>query len=212
MSEMPAKVAEVHKGLVPVVATAHMRWTLALQLFGSMDRVKLLYGFADVLFNEVKQTLISDVLLKLSQLTDKPGMGKKQNLSLHRLHEAIESDEAGLAAKLGLNTMLQRMETVCDGIRDMRNRTIAHRDWGRRTEATPVTNKIEVEEALTLAARIMNAVHLHYENQTIRYEPGAVRSATGIFTLPEAIALARPCESELLVGHGVGPDIAGRSR
>ena len=41
---------------------------------------------------------------------------------------------------------------------------------------------------------------------------GAVRFATGIFTLPEAIALARPCESELLVGHGVGPDIAGRSR
>ena len=43
-------------------------------------------------------------------------------------------------------------------------------------------------------------------------EMGAVRFATGIFTLPEAIALARPCESELLVGHGVGPDIAGRSR
>ena len=43
-------------------------------------------------------------------------------------------------------------------------------------------------------------------------ELGAVRFATGIFTLPEAIALARPCESELLVGHGVGPDIAGRSR
>ena len=41
---------------------------------------------------------------------------------------------------------------------------------------------------------------------------GAVHFATGIFTLPEAIALARPCESELLVGHGVGPDIAGRSR
>ena len=45
-----------------------------------------------------------------------------------------------------------------------------------------------------------------------RIDLGAVRFATGIFTLPEAIALARPCESELLVGHGVGPDIAGRSR
>lgn len=41
---------------------------------------------------------------------------------------------------------------------------------------------------------------------------GAVRSATGIFMLLEVIGLARPCESELLVGHGVGPDIAGRSR
>src|SRR5208337_4039073 len=45
-----------------------------------------------------------------------------------------------------------------------------------------------------------------------RIHSGAVHFATGIFTLPEAIALARPCESELLVGHGVGPDIAGRSR
>ena len=175
MSTMPSPVAEVHEGLVRVVITAHVRWTLALQLFGSMDRVKLLYGFADVLFNEVKQTLISDVLLKLSQLTDRARTGTNENLSLHRLHEAVESDEAGLAAKLGLDKMLQRMETVCKSIRDMRNRTIAHRDWGRRTEATPVTNKEEIDEALDLAARIMNAVHLYYENHTIRYElyPGS---------------------------------------
>ena len=171
MSKMPAPVAEVHKGLVPVVFTAHMRWTLAPQLFGSMDRVKLLYRFADVLFNEVKQTLISDVLLKLSQLTDKPGMGKKQNLSLYRLREVVESNEAGLSAMLQLDPMLQSMETVCKSIRDMRNRTIAHRDWGRRAEATPVTNKNEIDQALDLAAKIMNAVHLHFENQTIRYEP-----------------------------------------
>src|SRR5271157_1987454 len=168
---MPAPVAEVHKGLLPVVFTAHMRWTLALQLFGSMDRVKLLYRFADVMFNEVKQTLISDVLLRLSQLTDKARMGKKENLSLYRLREVVESMEPGLAAKLDLDTMLQRMETVCNGIRDMRNRTLAHRDWGRRTEATPVTNKDEIDQALDLAAQIMNTVYLHYENQTIRYEP-----------------------------------------
>ena len=171
MSKMPAPVAEVHKGLVPVVFTAHMRWTLALQLFGSMDRVKLLYRFADVMFNEVKQTLISDVLLRLSQLTDKARMGKKENLSLYRLREVVESMEPGLAAKLDLDSMLRSMETVCKSIRDMRNRTIAHRDWGRRAEATPVTNKNEIDQALDLAAKIMNAVHLHFENQTIRYEP-----------------------------------------
>ena len=148
MSKMPAPIAEVHKGLVPVVFTAHMRWTLALQLFGTMERVKLLYGFADVLFNEVKQTLISDVLLKLSQLTDKARMGKKENLSLYRLREVVESMEPGLAAKLDLDSMLRSMETVCKSIRDMRNRTIAHRDWGRRAEATPVTNKNEIEPSL----------------------------------------------------------------
>src|SRR5271157_6248246 len=168
---MPAPVAEVHKGLVPVVFTAHMRWTLALQLFGTMERVKLLYGFADVMFNQVKQTLISDVLLKLSQLTDKPGMGKKQNLSLYRLREVVESMEPGLAAKLDLDSMLRSMETVCKSIRDMRNRTIAHRDWGRRAEATPVTNKDEIDQALDLAARIMNAVHLHHAHTLISYDP-----------------------------------------
>src|SRR5271166_4083310 len=113
---MPAPVAEVHKGLKPVVSTAHMRWTLFLQLFGSMDRVKLLYRFADVMFNEVKQTLISDVLLKLSQLTDRARMGKKENLSLHRLREVVESNEPGLAAKLDLDSMLRSMETVCKSI------------------------------------------------------------------------------------------------
>jgi AbiU2 len=171
MSKMPSPVAEVHESLVRVVITAHVRWTLTLQLFGSMDRVKLLYGLADVLFDQVKQTMISDVVLKLSQLTDKARMGKNENLSLHRLCEVVESNEPGLAAKLQLDSMLQSMETVCKSIRDMRNRTIAHRDWGRRAEATPVTNKEEIDRALDLAAQIMNAVHLHYENTTVRYEP-----------------------------------------
>ncbi len=171
MTKMSAPIAEVHEGLKPVVFTAQMRWTLALQLFGTMDRVKLLYGFADILFNEVKQTLISDVVLKLSQLTDRASMGNKENLSLHRLREVVESNEPGLAAKLQLDTMLQKMEPACKSIRDMRNRTIAHRDWGRRREATPVTNKIEIEEALSLAAKIMNAVEFHFQNSRTIYEP-----------------------------------------
>ena len=48
MSTMPSPVAEVHEGLVRVVITAHVRWTLALQLFGSMDRGKLLYRLRGV--------------------------------------------------------------------------------------------------------------------------------------------------------------------
>lgn len=171
MSKMPSPVSEVHEGLVRVVITAHVRWTLALQLFGSIDRVKLLYDLANVLFDQVKQTMFSDVVLKLSQLTDKARMGKNENLSLHRLREVVEANEPGLAAKLQLDSMIQSMESVCTSIREMRNRTIAHRDWGRRAEPTPVTNKEEIDQALALAAQIMNAVHLHYENTTIRYEP-----------------------------------------
>ena len=34
-----------------------------------------------------------------------------------------------------------------------------------------MTNKNEIDQALDLAAKIMNSVYLHYENQTIRYEP-----------------------------------------
>ena len=41
---------------------------------------------------------------------------------------------------------------------------------------------------------------------------GAVRFATGIFMLLEVIPSARLCGSELLGGHGVGPDIADRPR
>jgi AbiU2 len=171
MSKMPNSVAEVHKDLVRVVITAHVRWTLALQLFGSMDRVKLLYDVADVLFDQIKQTMISDVVLKLSQLTDKARTGKNENLSPHRRREVVELNEPGLAAKLQLDLLLRSMERACKSIREMRNRTIAHRDWGRRAEATPVTNKSEIDHALDLAAQVMNAVHLHYEKTTIRYEP-----------------------------------------
>ena len=78
MSTMPAPIAEVHSGLKTVVITAHVRWTLAVQLFGSLDRVKLLYGVADVLFNEVKQMMISDVVLKLSQFDRQGSDGQER--------------------------------------------------------------------------------------------------------------------------------------
>ena len=132
-----------------------------------MERVKLLYGFADVMFNEVKQTLISDVLLRLSQLTDKARMGKKENLSLYRLREVVESMEPGRWRGEALMIYCDSDASVyggrvCKSIRDMRNRTIAHRDWGRRAEATPVTNKRQKrsDQALDLAAK-NNSRHLH---------------------------------------------------
>ena len=171
MSKMPGPVAEVHEGLRSVIITAHFRWNLLIQLFGSIDRVKLLYRFADVLFNEMKQALLADVLLKLSQLTDRATMGRNENLSLFRLSEVVEAAERGLAAKLQLNSMLNSMEMVCKSIRDMRNRTIGHRDWGRRSEAKPVTNKIEIEKALSLAAQIMNSAELHYQLSQTNYNP-----------------------------------------
>ncbi len=39
MSKMRAPVTEVHKGRKPVVSTAHMNWTIALQLFGTLGSV-----------------------------------------------------------------------------------------------------------------------------------------------------------------------------
>jgi hypothetical protein len=168
---MPDSVAEVFDALKGKVLTAHARWTLALQLFGSRDTVRFLYGFADVFFNEVKQTILADVFLKLSQLTDSARMGRYENLSLHRLIDVVEADDAKVAAKLGLNEMIQSMESACKHVREMRNQTIAHSDWSRRKVARPVTNKNEVDEALSLAARIMNAVEIHYLQSQTTYTP-----------------------------------------
>jgi hypothetical protein len=171
MTKMPASVAEIHQALVPMVFTAHCRWKLTVQLYGSMDRVKLLYDLADHLFDQVKQTLISDVVLKLCQLTDGARMGSYENLSLYRLRDMVEAEEKGLATKLDLDTMLNEMSQVSQSIREMRNRLIAHRDWGRRATPSPVTNKNEIEQALSPTSRIMNAVQLHYDNGTSIYDP-----------------------------------------
>ena len=99
----------------------------------------------------------------------------------------MEAAEPGLATKLELGSTLKEMETLCKSIREMRNRTIAHRDWGRRAEKTPVTSKEEIDRALELAARIMNAVHLHFDNTTMRYDPypGVRRWRTPCLPPPE---------------------------
>ena len=53
--------------------------------------------------------------------------------------------------------------------REMRNRILAHRDWATRNQPRPVTKKNEIDKALGLSARIMNAVSGHYTNTIVLY-------------------------------------------
>jgi hypothetical protein len=171
MSNMPASVGQVHRALVPIVFTAHARWQLAVQLFGTPDRVKLLYGVADYLFSQVKETLFADVVLKLCQLTDPAQTNRHKNLSLYRLRDEVKAAESGLAAKLNLDATLKSANVSFKNIRAIRNRLIAHRDWRSPEPPKPVTNKAEIDQALELSSEIMNAVHRHYDNTTSNYYP-----------------------------------------
>lgn len=193
--KMPTLVAEVFDPLKVIVITAHFRWKLCVQLYGTKERVELLYRFADVLFQEIKTTLIADVLLKLCNLTDPPVMGKNENLTLLRLRDVIEGDQAELPSKLNLIKLLDTLHKTTERPRAMRNRLIAHRDWGRRAEPLPVTTQQEIDDTLGLIAKIMNAVESHYRNAQTNYQPYPV-FGDGDGLIRHLTDLARRMDSE----------------
>src|SRR5208337_1990197 len=71
-------------------------------------------------------------------------------------------------------------------------------------------NRIFWKSGMTLRLRLVQYSRVGVKDG--QFDLGAVRLATGIFTLPEVIPSADPCGSEPLGGHGVVPDIAGRPK
>jgi hypothetical protein len=170
--EMPEAVREVYDPLFRMVITTHHDWQLMLQVYVGEENVGLLRRFGGIFFGRVQHQMHDAVVLGICRLTDPSRVTnnpKKQSLSIPRLIEAVETDHVGLPDRLKLHEVMKELKAASEPFRKRRNRIIAHRDWETRNELCPVTKVHEIDEALRLAARIMNAVSGHYKNTTDSY-------------------------------------------
>lgn len=126
---MPAEIREVFTALQDEVFWLHAKWNIHRQLFGtSEERIDLLNDFGPDLFQIIYDSLLNDVLLTMSRLTDPATSFKKENLTLSRLTNMIEEiDRKKLLTEL---TALQ--DRTDEPFRRLRNRVIAHNDLAAR--------------------------------------------------------------------------------
>jgi hypothetical protein len=153
------------------VVWLHAKWNQYRQLYAhSPDRIETLNAVARHLFGMLQDIMLENVLLDLGRLTDPRETGKKSNLTLQRLPDAIT--DATLAIKV--RGLVEAAVTRCAAARDWRNRRIAHRDLALAVatgaDPLPGISRADVEAALESVRAVLHAIEGHYFDSETAYQ------------------------------------------
>lgn len=148
-----------------------MRWIVYQQLFGtSKARVDLLNEMAGGAFWLIEESLWLDIQLALCRIGDPAVTGKRENLTLRRLQSALQAEGVSVLVK-DLDPHLAEFESLCEKVRERRNKLLAHSDLAarlaarERQEAALALNVTlrEVGDAIECLRAAMNCVEIHYD-------------------------------------------------
>jgi hypothetical protein len=168
---MGAELGELHFLLWKDLTWLHIEWQEYKELFGkSESRIALMNDTAPQFFVSLDRVLFQDIVLSLSRLSDPPGTGGQQNLTLLRLPSLIR--DAALRAQC--NAALDDFSLKTQFARNWRHRRFAHRELDHATDAGahPLAHasRVDIEAALTAARTAMNLLELHFQGNSVAYE------------------------------------------
>lgn len=166
---MPKTVKEIFDKLWEEVTEIRVRTKILEQLYGNQESISLLERFGGSVFELFYEILLGDIVLRLSKISDHSTTGKYENASMSRLVECVEAEEAGLAAKLGIDARCIELREKTGGLRVLRNRVIAHLDWGRRADPLPTTSRLEIEAVIETAQQVLRTVSLHFADTDLGF-------------------------------------------
>jgi hypothetical protein len=193
---MPAGVKDVFGKLWSEVCQVHLYWSTFTQLY-SKERIFLLNQFGPLFFSQIRYLLITNITLRLCQLTDPAKQGRFGNQSIERLILAVEAHSPAVAKSLHLKKRYAELSQRCVGFRKLRNRTIAHKEWAKPSSAPlPATTCDDVEQALKSIRDLMNAIEDHFTERTSQYEGFASNPGDAGFLLDRLQDLANRLDKD----------------
>lgn len=123
---IPESVREIFRWLRSEVVWIHGHWIIYRQLYGkSSERVDLLNESAGTFFSLLQNILLHDTVLGIARLTDRSEISGRENLVLSQLVEKLDSTRYADRTKR-LTERLVSIEGICEPLRKMRNRKVAH--------------------------------------------------------------------------------------
>lgn len=175
MAAMGPEMGELYTELHGSLAGLHVKWGEYKTLFAtSVDRIELMNRTAPHFFVFLQETLIADLLLHMTRITD-PATSRIKggevvwNLSVCHLVALVPSPQPA-----ALGSLASTVETRTDFARDWRNRQLAHTDWltarGRHAEPLQELTKTAIEGALVALRGLMNWFEVTYLHTLVAYE------------------------------------------
>jgi hypothetical protein len=185
----------------------HMKWGQYRTLYGtSPQRVEMLNEAAPLLFRIVEDVLWDETLLSIARLTDHPGEGTRQRLTVRQLPPLIADS----------NVSQQVFNLVDNAVgkaafaRDWRNRRVAHRDLAHALDphVMPLApaSRLAVEEALESLREVLNGINRPLRDTTFLFDfDDPIGGAeTLLHVLRDGLAVRREREAAIREGR-VGP-------
>lgn len=169
---MPEDLQKSFFFMLNEASDAAAKWKLVMQLFGKSEaRCTLLSQTGAVFFALTRDALITDVLLTLGRLLDKPQQGSNNNLCLEYLLNSIrERNDNELASEL--EAVLNDARHSEAKARKHRNKRIAHNDLLTHLDngGSPLPNATigEMNELLESTQVFLNMIAKYYcKSQTL---------------------------------------------
>lgn len=170
----PEEIGALYHELDSSIAHLHLSWKDYRALFGtSPERIEVLNWAASDFFGLLDGILLSEVLLAIARLTDRPKTAGHDNASLCQLINRLKPcvDEATFA---DFRTKLHDLRDSCERIRDTRNRILAHSDLatklGYHSDPAPGISRAYIESVLKRIRDLMNSVAVRFLDTEISYE------------------------------------------
>lgn len=165
---MSPPLKEKLKAIDHEVQTLHFKWKFFSQLFTDPARVKILNATAASLFHSVEDSMLFDILLSITRLTDPPKSFKQENLSFENLIQ--EMSDSPLRTEVV--NLLSRINEKTKDIRTWRDKKLSHNDLQKAlgSFSLPQIQMKELTDTLGHIRGIMNAIHRHFSDTTVMYE------------------------------------------
>lgn len=173
--QMPTGVKKIFEALRYEVAWLHAKWSIYAQLFcRGEERLEFLDFMAPGFFVVVRDSLQNELIVGLCRLTDPSTTGRKENLTLARLAEALDSANADSSLRQQFSLQLTDLDQTCTPLRDWRNRRLGHSDLptalGSSPNPLPDVTWNAIDEALRKVRLLMNLPERHFLDSEFFYE------------------------------------------
>ncbi|MBC3883780.1 AbiU2 domain-containing protein [Undibacterium griseum] len=208
---MGGDLGAIYSELWQEVGRMYSNWQEYVSLYGTNPgRIALLNNTAGHFFRTVQDGLWERTLLHLSRITDPAQQGKKRNLSIHSLTDAISDIEL----KSKVTASIARASEKCAFARDWRNRFIAHADFDLALDdsAKPLAtaSRLQVREALEAIEEVLNTVSMAFHNSATRFSDMAILNSGEdlIYLLEFALRKKEEQEGRITSGQYTEEDLA----
>lgn len=190
---LPENVRKVFEHLCKEVLMLHATWDLFLGLYDAPEKTAILSETAGWSFNLIQAALLHDMAMTISRLGDPDVSFGFENISLKNL--------AGRCPDVPkITELLADFQGAFDPVKTYRNKLVGHNDLETRIEPradpAPGIKKADIDAVIDKAARLLNAVSLHYSQNERAYSFGPMPAFGGAARLLQALRVARDHWSE----------------